>query len=77
MNSVHQAPAFFDPGLQDVAVADFDQAGPNGQIAREGVGVIELLGAIAQLTEGRTHGAFSSGISGGSSRGRNAARTLG
>jgi hypothetical protein len=45
--------------LDDVAVPAFDQAGADGQVEREGAGVFELLGAIAQIaqvTKGGAHG---------------------
>ncbi len=42
---------FFEPGLQDVFMATFDQAGTDGQVVRERVGVIELFGAILQVAQ--------------------------
>ncbi len=43
----------FEASLEDVSVAAFDQAGADGQVVRQGVGVVELVGAIAEVTQGR------------------------
>ena len=44
-----------DP-VKDVAVGTFDQAGADGQIEREGAGVVESMGAIAEVAERGAHG---------------------
>ena len=43
----------FEASLEDVSVAAFDQAGADRQVV--GVGVVELVGAIAEVTQGRAH----------------------
>ena len=45
-----------DPGLKDVAAGAFDQAGADGQVERGGAGVVESMGAIAEVAERGAHG---------------------
>ena len=45
-----------DPGLKDVAVGAFDQAGAEGQVEREDADLVESMGAIAEVAERCAHG---------------------
>ena len=45
-----------DPSLEDVAAGAFDQAGADGQVEREGAGVVESISAIAEVAERGAHG---------------------
>jgi hypothetical protein len=41
--------SFLDASLEYVTVAAFDQAGAYGQIEGQSAGIVELVGAIAQI----------------------------
>ena len=46
----------FEARLEDVAVTAFDQTGADGQVVGEGRGIVELVGAIAQIAQRGAHG---------------------
>lgn len=46
---------FFEAGVQDVAVATFDETGADGQSVVEGAFVVQRVGSIGQITVGVLH----------------------
>ena len=49
-------PRLLEAGLEDMAVAAFDQAGADRQVVGQGVGIVELVGAVLEVAQRGTHG---------------------
>ncbi|PTX94744.1 hypothetical protein DB346_22285 [Verrucomicrobia bacterium LW23] len=51
----------FESGVEEVFVSAFDEAGSDGQVVGDGLGVVQVVAAVVEVAPGGAHGGVGNG----------------